>query len=78
MSMFSDIIIETKPGSGNYQYSSGLLERYDQALQLRAELLRQGFTEASILPYINGIPINKAEAISLIRKYPELAGYVRG
>lgn len=78
LGMFDDIMIESKPGSGNFQYSAGLFQQYDKALQLRKDLLQQGFAEAAVFAYLNGIRISKAEAIGLLKKYPELTAYIRG
>lgn len=76
--MFSDLMIETRPNSGTYQYSAGLLKQYTAAAQLRKELLGQGFSEATVVAYLNGLRISKAEAVGLVKKWPDLAAYVRG
>lgn len=78
LGMFDDITIESKPGSGAYHYSAGLFQQYDKALQLRKDLQQQGFAEAAVFAYLNGIRITKAEAIGLLKKYPELTAYIRG
>jgi hypothetical protein len=78
LAMFSDLMIETQPGSGAYRYSAGVLKQHNEAVQLRKELQSQGFAEAAVVAYINGIRITKAEAVALLKKYPDLAGYVRG
>ncbi len=78
LAMFSDLMIETQPGSGAYRYSAGVLKQHSEAVQLRKELQSQGFAEAAVVAYINGIRITKAEAVALLKKYPDLAGYVRG
>ena len=78
LGMFDDLMIESKPGSGAYQYSAGLFQQYDKALQLRKDLQQQGFTDATVYAYLNGIRISKAEAVGLLKKYPELTAYIRG
>jgi hypothetical protein len=78
LAMFSDILIESRPGSGSYQYTAGLFRQYDKAVQLRNELKKQGFAEASVVAYIEGVRISKAEAVGLVKKYPELVNYIRG
>lgn len=78
IAMFGDLMIETQPGTGNYRYTAGLFKQYSEAVQLRKELQNQGFAEASVIAYLNGIRISKAEAVALLKKYPDLAGYVRG
>jgi outer membrane protein OmpA-like peptidoglycan-associated protein len=78
LAMFGDLMIETHPRTGNYRYTAGFFKRHSEAAQLRKEVLSQGFTEAVVVAYINGIRISKAEAVALLKKYPDLAGYVRG
>jgi outer membrane protein OmpA-like peptidoglycan-associated protein len=78
ISMFGDLMIETQPGSGAYQYTAGIFKQYNEAANLRKDLVNQGFTEAKIIAYINGIRLPKAEAVALLKKYPDLAGYIRG
>lgn len=78
LEMFSDLLIESQPESGIYRYSAGLFKQHAAALQLRRELLAQGFDTAVIAAYINGIRISKAEAVAHVKKYPDLAGYLRG
>lgn len=78
IAMFGDLMIETRPGTGAYQYTAGLFKRFAEAAQMRKELQAQGFAEAAVVAYLNGIRISKAEAIALMKKYPDLAGYVKG
>ncbi|HMX39440.1 MAG TPA: OmpA family protein [Saprospiraceae bacterium] len=76
--MFRDLMIESKPGSGAYQYSAGLLKQHSAAAQLRKDLQAQGFADAAVVAYLNGIRLSKAEAVPLVKKWPDLAAYVRG
>jgi outer membrane protein OmpA-like peptidoglycan-associated protein len=78
LSMYRDQIIDSQPGSGVYLYTAGLFKEHGQAVQWRNELQKQGFPEATVGAYVNGIRISKAEAVPLLKKYPELAAFVRG
>ncbi|GAB4490717.1 MAG: hypothetical protein OHK0019_09900 [Saprospiraceae bacterium] len=78
LSMFSDVMIESQPGTGSYRYTAGLLKQHEQAVQLKKDLQKQGFAEATVVAYIDGIRISKAEAVGLLKKYPDLAPYIRG
>jgi outer membrane protein OmpA-like peptidoglycan-associated protein len=78
LAMFGEKMIESAVGSGAYRYSAGLFKQYAQAAQLRRELQQQGFAEAGVVAFLNGIRISKAEAVGLLKKYPDLAGYVKG
>jgi len=78
LAMFGDLMIETQPGAGEYRYAAGVFKRHSEAAQLRKEVQSQGFADATVIAYINGIRISKAEAVALLKKYPDLAAYVRG
>jgi outer membrane protein OmpA-like peptidoglycan-associated protein len=78
LSMFSDILIESQPGSGLYRYTAGYFKQFNQASKLRQELQKQGFEEAGVVAYLNGVRISKAEAVSLVKKHPDLAAFVKG
>ena len=77
LSMFGDQMIESTAGSGNYRYCSGLFKAADQAVSLRNDLQKQGFTEAKIVALVHGIAVSKAESVGLLKKFPELAGFIR-
>lgn len=78
LSMFGDHMIESQPGSGAYRYTAGLFKTYQQARELQGALQQQDFTDATVVAYLNGIRISRAEAVGLVKKYPDLAGYVKG
>lgn len=73
-----DIVqIESVPGAGAYAYLAGWKKTYAEAARLADELRRAGFTDAKVAPILDGIPIGKAEAVRFVKKYPDLAGYIR-
>lgn len=78
LAMFGDLMIETQPGAGAYRYTAGIFKQHNEAAQLHKEIQSQGFAEAQVVAYLNGIRISKAEAVALLKKYPDLAAYVRG
>lgn len=75
--MFSDLMIESQPGTGAYRYTAGLMNQFSKAQQLKAELVKQGFQDATVVAYLNGIRISKAEAVGLLKKYPDLAAFIK-
>jgi outer membrane protein OmpA-like peptidoglycan-associated protein/tetratricopeptide (TPR) repeat protein len=77
LAMFDDVLIESTATTGSYQYTAGLLKSYQKALVLRSELVKQGFTDAFITANINGIRISRVEASSLVKKYPDLALFLK-
>lgn len=78
IAMFSDLIIESQPKAGTYRYMAGCVTGFAEAKALKKELTDAGFTDARISAYVNNRPVNKSEAVALMKKYPELVGYVRG
>lgn len=77
LSMFSDLLISSQTGSGQYLYSAGWVRQYKEAAQLKAELQKQDFPEARVVACLNGLPLSKPEAIALLKKYPDLMEFVR-
>ncbi|MCC6410751.1 MAG: PD40 domain-containing protein [Saprospiraceae bacterium] len=78
LAMYRDQIIDNQQGTGLYLYTAGLFKDHAKAVQLRKELQNQGFAEATVGAYVHGIRISKAEAVALLKKYPELTAFVRG
>lgn len=76
--MYGDTWIESKAGSGNYQYMAGYFQQFGPAFKLMQELQSQGFADARIVAYLNGQQVSKAEAVAHLKKYPELRGFIRG
>ncbi|MFN8304492.1 MAG: OmpA family protein [Saprospiraceae bacterium] len=78
LSMFGDLMIETQPGVGTYRYTAGWTKQYKDAAKLAQEIKAQGFAEVSVIAYANGLRISRAEAVGLVKKYPDLAAFVKG
>ncbi len=77
LAMFSEMMIETQPGSGSYRYTVGYFNQFEKAAQLSKELQGLGFTEARVVAFINGIRVSKAEAVGLLKKYPDIASFIK-
>ncbi|MBK8921739.1 MAG: PD40 domain-containing protein [Saprospirales bacterium] len=77
LAMFNDVMIESQPGSGSYLYSAGWFRKFNDAAALRRELQQQGFNDASVSAYINGIRVSRAEAVGLLKKYPDLVFFIK-
>lgn len=75
LSMFNELSIEA--GGGNYIYTAGLLRKHSDAVKLKTELVRQGFDDAAIVPYINGVRIGNSTAERLKKKFPDLENYLK-
>lgn len=77
LGMFNDLMIETQPGAGSYRYSAGWFRNFSDAAALRRALQQQGFGDASVAAFIDGVRISRAEAVSLLKKYPDLAPFIK-
>ena len=77
LGMYNDLMIESQPGSGSYRYSAGWFRKFSDAAALRRELQNQGFADAAVSAYVDGIRISRAEAVGLLKKYPDLAAFVK-
>ncbi len=78
LGMFTDAMIETQPGADAYRYTVGLSQQFSVAAALRKEVAGQGFPDALVVAYINGIRVSRAEAVGLLKKYPDLAAFIKG
>jgi outer membrane protein OmpA-like peptidoglycan-associated protein/tetratricopeptide (TPR) repeat protein len=78
LGLFADVVVESQPASGQYRYLAGAERQFSAAINVRKMAKDEGFTDAIIVPYINGWPITKAEAVGLVKKYPDLANYIKG
>lgn len=77
LGLFNDLLIESVAGSGTYHYLCGSERTFNGAAQLKKEAVNAGFSGAKIAAYLNGVPLTKPEAIAWIKKYPELASYIK-
>ncbi len=78
LAMFEDMQIESAPGLGEYKYMAGFLKKFADAVALKKELVGQGFPAAQVQAYIDGVNISRAAAVGLVKKFPELAAFLKG
>lgn len=78
LAMFDDMIIDSQPGSDAYHYLVGYFKQYAQAEKLCNEIQERGFQDAHTVLMVNGIGVSKAEAVALLKRFPELTAYIRG
>ncbi len=70
-------IIEKKINEDSYTYTLGLFDTYNQARNLKNELLRKGILEARVVPYINDQAINNDQIRALKDIYTDLNEYLK-
>jgi hypothetical protein len=76
LSLFNDSCIEPDPKTGLYAYTIGLYDNYAKALQTKRELERDGLVNTQVVPYIDGIRLDKDEIVYYVNKYPDLKNYM--
>ncbi len=72
-----DVIIEKKSNDDLYTYTMGNFTSYNDARLLKNELVRKNMTEATIIPYYNGVAIDNIKAETLVSQYPEISMYLK-
>ena len=77
LAMYADLMIESEPESGSYRYSTGFFPTFAEAAAHRRELQAQGFPDAQVAAYLDGLRVSRAEAAGLVKKYPDLAAYIK-
>ncbi|MBR9919642.1 MAG: OmpA family protein [Bacteroidetes bacterium] len=68
-------MVEKEPGSDIYQYTVGLYQTFNSVEQLRKDLESNGFLDAFIVPYINGVRVSPADVRNYTNAYPDLENY---
>ena len=73
---YPDSSIEKDLVDSKYYYTVGLYKDYASAKELLEQLQNKGVQDLSIIPYINGIRIDKDQAIQYAKKYLDLVNYI--
>ncbi|MCO6464683.1 MAG: PD40 domain-containing protein [Saprospiraceae bacterium] len=71
------VMIEKYPDADYYLYTLGNYKDYHQAVEKKNQLLQEGYKDATILPYYNGIKLTIPEIGVLKDQYPQLKSYLR-
>ncbi len=72
-----DAMIELNTGIGTFRYSIGLYKTFALADAKRAEVATQGFRDAFVVAYMDGIRIPKEQLPDLIAKFPDLKNMIK-
>lgn len=73
---YPDAIVETEGGSEYYRYTVGLYQTFSSADELRKELIRQGVTDAFVVPYVGGVRVNRDDSKIYSAAYPDLLNFI--
>ena len=73
---FADSGIESYASESLLKYTSGMFQSFENALEHLGKIKGEGFSDAFIIPYLEGIPITK-ETINegMIQSHPDLKNY---
>ncbi|HZV68794.1 MAG TPA: tetratricopeptide repeat protein [Saprospiraceae bacterium] len=71
-----EMFIEVDNAQGNYMYMSGMLVTYKDAEKKLSEMIPAGFEDAFIVPYIDGLRVNRDEIPGYATEYPDLLNYL--
>ncbi|MFK7798283.1 MAG: OmpA family protein [Aureispira sp.] len=76
LKQYSPISTEKRPQDTYVTYLVGLEKTFIDIKYTYNKLLEKGFDAVEIIPYIDGWPIDKAEARLLVELYPDLEAFV--
>ena len=76
ITMYPDAVVESDGTGDLYRYSIGLYQTFSAAAELRKELIRQGVMDAFVVPYVNGLRVNKDDSKIYSAAYPDLINFL--
>ncbi|HUR30756.1 MAG TPA: OmpA family protein [Saprospiraceae bacterium] len=71
-----EMFIEVNNTQGNYRYMVGMLPSFDDAHNKLNEMLQLGYNDAFIVPYLDGIRLNRDQVQMLSDQFPDLVLYL--
>ncbi len=74
---YPDGTVESEGSNAYYKYTVGLYQTFSSADQLRKDLIRQGVTDAFVVPYVNGVRVNRDDSKVYSAAYPDLLIFIR-
>ena len=69
-------LVEKSGNFDGYRYQVGSFNRYSDALKLKNQIVGSGIAGAFVVPYLNGIPLKRSDAILLVEQYNDLQFYL--
>lgn len=78
MEKYAEGSIEVRGSNQFMQYTIGLVKRTSEAINLRTQVRNDGFGDAFIVPYLDGVRLQRGDIVpDLLEKYPDLKNYIR-
>ncbi len=69
-------MMETLHSSPYLLYSVGLKQRFAEAERLRLQLVQEGYEEATVIPYVDGMRLTKDDVMGYSSTFPDLFYYI--
>lgn len=76
LTAYPDAVVESDGGSEYYRYTVGLYQTFSSADELRKDLIRQGVTDAFVVPYVGGVRVNRDDSKIYSAAYPDLLNFI--
>lgn len=76
MESVEEVFIEVNNANGNYLYMVGMVGTFAEAEANLRQMIGLGFSDAFVVPYLDGVRINREEMADLAREYPDLLFYL--
>ena len=74
LDLFNDTSIEENKQTGLYAYTIGLYDNFADALQVKRDIDRLGFTDARVVAYYNGRRLSDDQYVYYVNNFPDLRG----
>jgi outer membrane protein OmpA-like peptidoglycan-associated protein len=72
-----ELFIEVDNTTGHYLYLAGFITTFEEAQALRKSMIGEGFPDAVVVPYINGLRLRRSEIEMHANTYPDLLDYLQ-
>jgi tetratricopeptide (TPR) repeat protein len=69
--------VQYLPATGRRYFNSGMYLTWQSAEAWRAEVTKQGFTQASVVPYLKGWRLSKDTSVQFLDEYPDLMNFAK-
>ena len=76
ISNYPDPMIDKPLDRNLYRYTIGMYGTYQSAQFMKQDLIKQGVTEAEVIPFFNGRELDKNAALALVDDHPDLVNYL--
>jgi outer membrane protein OmpA-like peptidoglycan-associated protein/tetratricopeptide (TPR) repeat protein len=76
LQQFGSPMVERSFASKEYHYTVGSYQVFSSAELLHKELEKQGILQAAVIPYINGLRVEKTDLSHYTKAFPDLRNYL--